>query len=103
MAYVVDERLAGSSARDPDGLVERLENSMRHSDFQGWIEDERRDYLAELEQAAKRASTRGSAEAAAEQHASPPLPAKPVEDLSALMEADRARYAEIDQTWSQKR
>jgi hypothetical protein len=99
MAYVVDERTADETQRDPELLVQRITNYLKHSDFQGWVEEERQSYLTELEAAATHRKAAASAGAASQ--AQPPAP--PSEDLSALSEADRARYLGIDKAWDEQR
>jgi hypothetical protein len=102
MGYAVDERLADESKRDPAALEQRLADFLKHAEYRGWVEDERREYVTALEDAAKKGAS--TPEAAASQRATQPAaPAAPEEDLSALSEADRARYRGIDQAWEEKR
>ena len=96
MGYVVDDRIAQDGAHDNAALAQRLIDSVRRAETPSWIEAERQSYLAELERllAAKPASTGpGPSLAAASQ---PAPPAAPSEDLSALSEADRARYLGLE-------
>lgn len=93
MGYVISERLVEPSQRDFAALATRIEDYLTHSQWPGWIEDERQSYLAELKAAMQRTATTQAGRTA------PPPRAKAAavqEDLTALSEPDRARYSEIE-------
>jgi hypothetical protein len=96
MGYVVDDRTAQSSAHDDAALAQRLIDGVRRAEAPSWIDAERQAYLAQLERvlAAKPARTGPGPSLAAASQSSPP--AAPAEDLSALNEADRARYLGLE-------
>ena len=107
MQLVVDARLGDAAQQDSAALVQRLKDYLEHSDWHGFVEEERQSYLAALENAARApsAGAAGAGSAQAEASGTPvtqPQP-QPQDDLSALSEADRARYRGIDAAWNEQR
>jgi predicted Zn-dependent protease len=103
MRYVVAERMAAEDARDPAALLQRITDYLKRSDFPGWVEEERKSYLVELGQALQQGRAPPASSAAAQASEPAAAPAEPQEDLSALSEPDRARYAEIDRGVQEER
>ena len=94
MSLVVQARLAGAGQRDDVELFRKLVDSVEHSEWQGWLEEDRRTYLAEL----GRVISSGGEPAQSSAAVAAPAPAAPPEpDLSALSEPDRERFRSLQQ------
>jgi hypothetical protein len=105
MKNVADYFATEPGARDDKAVVQKLIDCLERAESPVWVEQERQEQLAALERAlatgAQPAPTAGPSLAVA--NAAPSKPAPPTEDLSALSEADRARYLGLDQAFGDNR
>jgi predicted Zn-dependent protease len=100
MGYVIEDRVAGNDPPRSPALITRLSDALKQSPFDGWVDEERRSFLAQLETAVASGAPPEQTAAANEQP--PAQPATPSEDLSALSEADRGRYLGLDDALRQQ-
>jgi hypothetical protein len=104
MGYVADYFATDEGARDDKAVVQRLIDCLERTESPVWVEQERQEQLAQLEQFMTKSAP--SAPPAGPSLAATNAPAPktaPAEDLSALSEADRARYAGLDQAFDENR
>jgi hypothetical protein len=95
MQRVLSWRAQPAGERDARALVTEIKERLEQSKWDGFVEEERAEYLANLDRALAGGATQTVATQTAAAQAAPQAP-KDAPDLGALPEADRKLFADLD-------